>query len=308
MTGPETGWTRLLPVALLGGAVVLWGTSFAAAKTALDHFAPMTVIWLRMAIASLAILPFMRKMPRLDYRPGDWKLLAMSGLFIPCLYYLCEGYAVLYTTSSQAGVVSAIVPLLVAAGAWVFLRERLSVRSAIAIAASLAGVAMLSLGGMEQATASNPLLGNSLELLAMFAAAGSMLSIKRLTERYHAWFLTAMQAFVGAVFFLPFALREGLAPLMVAPPVTWACVAYLGVFVSLGAFGMYNTALKLMPASRASIAINAVPAVALATGWLARGESLSAVQLVACVVIVGAVVMSEMGTDDSAVRLQTEKP
>jgi drug/metabolite transporter (DMT)-like permease len=167
---------------------------------------------------------------------------------------------------------------------------------------------MLSFGGVEQASASNPLLGNSLELLAMVAAAGSMLSIKHLTERYDAWFLTGMQAIVGAVFFLPFALSDGLRHVLAAPAVAWACVGYLGVFASLGAFGLYNTALKLMPASRASIAINMVPAVALLTGWLARGESLAVVQLVACVLIVGAVVFSEMGTDDSQVRLQTEKP
>jgi threonine/homoserine efflux transporter RhtA len=181
-----------------------------------------------------------------------------------------------------------VVPLLVAAGAWVFLKERLGVRAVIAIAASLAGVAALSLGGVDQASASNPALGNALELLAMFAAAGSMLSIKRLTERYDAWLLTGLQAIVGAAFFLPFALADGLAPLLTAPLATWAGIAYLGIAVSLGAFGMYNTALKLMPASRAALAINLVPAVAVLTGWFGRGESLSAVQLVACVAIVGA--------------------
>jgi len=293
---------------LLSGAVLFWGTSFAATKTALDSFAPMTVIWLRMVVATVVVLPFLPRLPRPRYKPGDWRLLALSALFIPCFYYLCEGYAVRFTTSSQAGVVSAVVPLLVAAGAWLFLKERLTARSVIAIAASLVGVAMLSFGGVEQASASNPLLGNSLELLAMVAAAGSMLSIKHLTERYDAWFLTGMQAVVGAVFFLPFALSDGLQGVLAAPPVAWACVGYLGVFASLGAFGMYNTALKLMPASRASIAINMVPAVALLTGWLARGESLAVVQLIACVLIVGAVVSSEMGTDDSQVRLQTEKP
>jgi drug/metabolite transporter (DMT)-like permease len=293
---------------LLTGAVVFWGTSFAATKSAFDHFSPMTVIWLRMCVATVAILPFLPRIPRPGYKPGDWRLLALSGLFIPCVYYLCEGYAVQFTTSSQAGVVSAVVPLLVAAGAWVFLKERLTTRAVIAIAASLAGVAMLSLGGTQQASASNPVLGNFLELLAMFAAAGSMLSIKRLTERYDAWLLTGLQAVVGAVFFLPFALADGLGPITNAPLATWAAIGYLGVFVSLGAFGMYNTALKLMPASRAALAINLVPAVALVTGWFARGESLSAVQLIACAAIVGAVVFSEWGTDDSEVRLQTERP
>lgn len=288
---------RIVPLLLLAGAVIFWGTSFAATKTALDSFTPMTVIWLRMAVATFAFIPFLPRIPRPDYRPGDWKLLSLAALCIPCLYYLAEGYAVRYTTSSQAGVISAIVPLLVAAGAAIFLKERLTRRSIIAIAASLVGVAMLSAGGASQVTAPNPLLGNTLELLAMVAAAGSMLSVKHLSARYNPWWLTGMQAIVGVFFFAPFALAANPSTWFAAPPVAWGCVIYLGIFVSLGAFGLYNSALKALPASRAALAINLVPAVALLTGWLALGEQLSAMQFAACVLIVGAVVYAETGPE-----------
>jgi drug/metabolite transporter (DMT)-like permease len=293
----------------LGGAVLFWGTSFAAAKSALDTFSPMTVIWLRMAIATLAFAPFWRAVPRPVYRAGDWKLFLLSGLLMPCLYYLFEGYAVHFTTSSQAGVVSAVVPLLVAAGAWLFLRERLSGRASAAIAISLAGVAMLSMGGIAQASAPNPILGNSLELLAMIAAAGSQLAIKRLSERYNAWLITGAQAALGTLFFLPGALASDPRTWLAAPPSAWLNVAYLGIFVSLGAFGLYNTALSRMPASRAAISINAIPAVAVLTGWIVRGESLSAIQLVACAVIVGAVVFGESGSaEESTAESPAEGP
>ncbi|TLM97875.1 MAG: DMT family transporter [Actinobacteria bacterium] len=66
--------------------------------------------------------------------------------------------------------------------------------------------------------------------------------------------------------------------------------------MSLGAFGLYNTAVTRMPANRAALAINLTPAVALLSGWLLLGESLSAVQLTGCAVIVGAVVLSETGS------------
>jgi drug/metabolite transporter (DMT)-like permease len=282
---------------MLGGAVLFWGTSFVAMKTALDSFPPMVVVWLRMAVAAVAFVPFWRRLPRPDYRRGDWKVLALASLCIPCLYYLGEGYAVRFTTSSQAGVISAIVPLLVAGGAWLVLKERLTWRGAVGIALSLGGVATLSLGGGAQANASNPVLGNLLELGAMFAAAGSMLAIKHLSIRYDPWLLTGMQAVVGAVFFAPLALTAGPVAWGAATPAAWGCVAYLGIAVSLGAFGLYNSALKMMPASRASLSINLVPAVALISGWAIRGESLSWVQLAACAVIVGAVVFAESGPD-----------
>lgn len=287
----------LLPLLFLGGAVLFWGTSFVALKTALGSFSPMTVIWLRMTVATVVFAPFWRRIPRPDYRRGDWKVLLLAALCIPCLYYLFEGFALQFTTSSQAGVISAIVPLLVAGGAWLFLHERLTWRGAVAIALSLGGVALLSLGGTVQENAAAPLLGNFLELLAMVAAAGSMIAIKHLSARYDPWLLTGLQAAVGALFFAPMAFASNPATWLSATPVAWACVAYLGIAVSLAAFGLYNSALKLMPASRASLAINLIPAVALLAGWAVLGESLSWVQLAACGVIVGAVIFAETGPD-----------
>lgn len=285
---------RLLPVLCLAGAVLFWGTGYAATKTALGSFSPMTVIWLRMVVATLVFAPFWRRLPRSEYRAGDWKLLALTGLFMPCLYYLFEGYALHFTTSSQAGVVSALVPLLVAIGAALFLRERIGVRPVVAIVVSLLGVAVLSMSAGAGATAPNPALGAFLEFLAVVSAAGYMLINKHVGDRYHAWLMTGGQAAVGAIAFLPSALLERPTAWAEATPAAWASIVYLGIFVSLGAFGLYNTALSQLPASRASLAINLVPAVAVLTGWLALGETLSPVQLAACAVILGAVVFAEL--------------
>lgn len=294
MSGPRNT-ARLVPLLCLTGAVVFWGTSFAALKSALGSFSPMTVIWLRMVIATAVFAPMWFFLPKPDFRKGDVKWLALITLLQPCVYYLAEGYAIRYTTSSAAGVISAIVPLLVAAGAWLFLKEHLSVRSMLAIAISLAGVAMLSLAGETAASAPNPVLGNVLELIAMISAAGSMIALKHVSARYNPWFLTGLQAAVGAVFFLPGAIAGDPASWADATPLAWACVAYLGTVVSLGAFGLYNTAVTRMPANRAALAINLVPAVALITGWIALGETLALLQFVACGIIVGAVVLSETG-------------
>lgn len=284
---------RIIPLLCLGGAVVFWGTSFAATKAALESFSPMALVWLRMVIASAVFAPVWFFLPKPDYRPGDVRWLGLVVLLQPCIYYLAEGYAVQLTTSSAAGVISAIVPLLVAAGAWAFLGEKLSARAGAAIAISLVGVAALSLGGEPAATAPNPVLGNFLEVIAMASAAGALIALKHLSARYNPWFLTGLQAAVGAVFFLPGALVGEPASWVEATAVAWGCVLYLGTVVSLAAFGLYNTAVARMPANRAALAINLVPAVALISGWLVRGESLSPVQLAGCALIVGAVVLAE---------------
>lgn len=277
--------SRFLAPLCLAGAVLLWGTSFTATKTALSGFAPMTVIWLRMALASLSVLVVRRRMPPPNYRPGDWKVLAFLALMQPCLYFMLEGYAISLTTSAQAGMVSALVPLLVAAGAWLVLREPMSATGMAGLAVSILGVVGLSLTGAAHDSAPNPALGNLLEVGAMVCAASYMVVMKRLSARYSTWWLTGMQCVAGAVFFLPFAVLGGRMPLSGVPLSAWLSVAYLGLFVTLGAFGLYNMAMTMMPAGKAAMAINMVAPVALAGGWLLLGETMTAPQLAACAVV-----------------------
>ena len=128
------------PYLCLAGAVLLWGTSFVAMKYALTGFSPLAVVFLRMALASALMAFFWGRVPRAGRAKGDLKWLALVSLLQPCLYFLLEGFAVQFTTSAQAGMISALVPLLVAAGAWAFLHEVLSPRMLLGLALSLCGV------------------------------------------------------------------------------------------------------------------------------------------------------------------------
>ena len=276
--------------------MLFWGVSFMATKTALTRgFSPMTVVWLRMVVALLVLVPFWRRLPNPDYRRGDIGWLALVCLLQPGLYYLCENYAIGLTTSSQAGVISAIVPLLVAAGAFLFLREHILARTIGGVALSIGGVVALSLGAAAGAHAPNPALGNALEVVAMASAAGAMIALKHLITRYDPWLLTGIQAVAGVVLFLPGALASNPRTWTSVPASGWIAVAYLGAFVSLGAFGLYAMALRRLPASRAAIAINAVPLVALLTGWLVLGESLGVLQAAGCVAIAAGVALGQSG-------------
>ncbi|QJB56437.1 DMT family transporter [Pseudodesulfovibrio sp. zrk46] len=279
----------LLAALCLTGAVLLWGTSFMATKSALAGFAPMIVIWLRMFLASLIVAVIWRRIPAPDYRAGDWKVLAFLCLMQPCCYFLLEGYAISLTTSSQAGMISALVPLLVAVGAWAILKEPMSARGVVGLLVSIGGVVWLSMGGASGENAPNPALGNLMEVGAMICAAIYMVVLKRLSVRYSTWWLTSMQCVVGAVFFLPWALMTGGFPFGSVPMSAWLAVGYLGLFVSLGAFGLYNMAMTFMPAGKAALSINLVSPVALIAGWLMLGETLTFAQIAACCVVGGGV-------------------
>jgi drug/metabolite transporter (DMT)-like permease len=321
----------LLPVLAVLAAALLWGGSFAAMRVALQVLNPWSLMWIRMAVGLTLLAPFAAgRLPRdlrTSYRKGDWKLLALLVASEPCLYFLLESNALRFTTSSQAGVIVAAAPLLVALGAKLFLGERMNAAVVAGLALSIAGVGALTLlgapSGGAAARPANAPLGNALETGAMIAAAAYTLSISRLGRRYPPWSLTALQLGSGALFFLPglaFLVRDGwrgfpwakpdllvgakpgLLPdataaaagaMPVSPWVLVGALAFLGSFVTLAAFGCYNWGLSRLPAARASLFLNLIPVTAVLLGWALLGEALSAGQALAAAAVIGGVLLGQ---------------
>lgn len=283
----------LLPRLAVVGAVLLWGASFSTMRIALVDLHPMSVMWLRMIIALACILPLYRTVSLSAYRKGDWKLLLAAVIFQPCLYFWLESAALSLTSSAQAGIISASVPLLVAVAAWMILKEPLSTRVVAGLLLSVAGVAVLTLAGQATESAPSPLLGNIMEFLAMVCAAANMIIIRILGRRYDAWTLTVMQVVTGCLFFSP-----GIAHLMDVPAGTFdldliLILVFLGAGVTLGAFSLYNWAITRMPASTASAHINLIPLVAVGCGFVFLGETMNFVQMAAACVVLFSVLMTQ---------------
>ncbi|SFK28180.1 Threonine/homoserine efflux transporter RhtA [Desulfomicrobium apsheronum] len=298
MKSESISLTAVNPIALLPrlavvGAVVLWGASFSTMRIALQDLHPLSVMWLRMIIALACILPLYRTVSLSAYRKGDWKLLLAAVVFQPCLYFWLESAALGLTSSAQAGIISASVPLLVAVAAWVILKEPLSTRVLGGLLLSVAGVAVLTLGGEATVAAPSPLLGNSMEFLAMVCAAANMIIIRILGRRYDAWTLTVMQVVTGCLFFSP-----GIVHLMDVPAGTFdiqlvLILVFLGAGVTLGAFSLYNWAITRMPASTASAHINLIPVVAVGCGFVFLGETMNPLQMAAACVVLFSVLMTQ---------------
>ncbi|PKN40406.1 MAG: EamA family transporter [Deltaproteobacteria bacterium HGW-Deltaproteobacteria-18] len=298
MKSESLSLTTASPIALLPrlavlGAVVLWGASFSTMRIALQDLHPLSVMWLRMIIALACILPLYRTVSLSAYRKGDWKLLLAAVVFQPCLYFWLESAALGLTSSAQAGIISASVPLLVAVAAWMILKEPLSTRVVGGLLLSVAGVAVLTLGGQATLSAPSPLLGNSMEFLAMVCAAANMIIIRILGRRYDAWTLTVMQVVTGCLFFSP-----GIVHLMDVPAGTFdlpliLILVFLGAGVTLGAFSLYNWAITRMPASTASAHINLIPVVAVGCGFAFLGETMNPLQMAAACVVLFSVLMTQ---------------
>jgi len=289
-------FSRNLAVLSLLMAMLLWASGYIAMKFALQSYDPMVMMLGRMLIASIVFALFFRRTFSFDYQPGDWRALLIMVLAEPCFYFVFEAYALQNTSAQQAGVVLAMMPLLVSLGAWAWLGETLHRNSLLGFGVAIIGAVWLSVSGEVSEHAPDPLWGNFLEFCAVLCAVVYILSVKRLSARYSPWLLTALQSFAGALFFLPIlALPQVTLPQSLDESHYGAIVAiiYLGVVVNIGAYGLYNLAVSKVSASQSSAFINLIPVFTLVLAWLILGERLNAQQLLASVLVMAGLLLSQ---------------
>ncbi len=298
---------RIVPQLGLITAMILWASSFIALKIAFRHYDPMVVIFGRMLVASICFLAIGSRLRKsFTYRKGDYKPILFMAFCEPCLYFIFEAKAILNTTASQAGMITAILPVLVMVAASIFLKERVKLRSWIGGLLAVAGVCWLSLESVPVEDAPNPILGNFYEFLAMVCATGYIVTLRHLTLRYSPFFLTAVQAFIGCIFYFPFLFLPGTTLPSSYDFNSGIAICYLGAVITLGAYGLYNYGLKYVPASQAAVYINLIPVFSVLLGWMVLDETFNRSQCVAAVIIMFGVLLSQQKTTEGLGKGETQ--
>ena len=275
-------------------AMLTWASSFIALKSAIGPLGPMSVVFGRMVIASLCFVYFIKQFRALSFTRHDIKYILLLTLFEPCFYFIFEAKALQLTTASQAGMITSMMPLMTAIAASFVLKERLSKRIVIGSVLAVVGAIWLSLGAQSSENASNPLLGNFLEFCAMICGTWYAISVRYLSQKFSALFLTAIQAFVGTIFFFPLAVWEYFTLPMHLSLEVFGWICYLGIVVTLGGYGMFNLALSRIEASKASVFVNLIPVFTVLLAYLFLNERLSQTEMLASFVIFGGIIISQL--------------
>ncbi len=279
MSPDRNAW---LPIASILTAMLLWSSTLVALKFVLLSYNPMLVVFGCTATSSLCFLVFFSsKFKSITYKAGDWKWLLLMAFFEPCLYNIFETWSLTNTTASQGGMFEAMQPLMVAVAGMLMLKEKVTAQNLLGLAVAISGAVWLSLAGEASEYAPRPVFGNFLYFLAMVCSAGYTIILKKLSSRYPAVFLTALQSFAGAIFFFPaiFVHPAGLPEKLTLVPVL--VILYIGVISHFGAYSLYNFGVSRIPASRAAAFINLIPIFTIALGWLCLGETFTPFQYLA---------------------------
>lgn len=284
----------IVPYICLVSANLLWASSFIVLKIAFQYYHPMVVIFFRMLVGSLCFFCMPSLFRNISIAKKDIKLIAMMVLFEPCLYFTLEARAIELSTVSQVGLISAMLPLMVSIVAVFVLNEKLSQKSFLGMAVSIFGACWLSFSGESSPSAPNPPMGNFFEFLAMMCASGYIIILKQMTLKgYSPFFLTALQAFAGSLFFLPALFFPSTTLPTGFETVPVLCIIYLGAGVTLGGYCFYNFGISRVSAAHAASFINLIPVFTLIMAMVILHERLTAQQTMASVLVFTGIYISQ---------------
>ena len=241
-------------------AMIIWGLSFIWSSQTYKSLNPTATIFLRLVIATVffsAILFSFRLNEKI--RRDHLKLFAIAALFEPFLYFIFEGYGLIYTSPIISSAIIAMIPLVTPIAAAIFLKERLSAMNIVGLIVSFTGVIVMLLNKDMEFSASP--LGIMFLFLTVLVAVGYSIALIKLTHLYKPMTVTWMQNIIGMIYFIPLVfIMEKFMPSdfgnVRAYIVPLVC---LGIFCSAIAYALWAYAYSKLGASKANVYTNLIP-------------------------------------------------
>ena len=273
---------RLAPL----GFVLLWSSSFIAAKTGLRHLTPMLFVAIRLA-GCAAVLVVMMLVLRRSWRPlGRWRWLhcAIAGALVNAVGLMAPHVGLTLVSAAPLALVQSLTPLLTAALGVVVLGEQLGALQWLGLMLGVVGVALVV--GLEAAESTARLDGLLLGGLGVLGLVAGTLWFGR--------FCRGVPLLAGATAqFVAAALVSALgAVLLERMHAEWtlatvAAVAWNTAAVSLGGMGLYFFLLARGTAARTTANFYLIPGTVAVLGWLFLGERLTPAAIAGFIVAAG---------------------
>lgn len=267
--------TRLPSWQLFAVAVLIWGTTWHAILYQLAGWPPEYGVALRFGLAALTVFGVaLWRGDRLRLPAGQQQRVAVQGIFMYGLAYLCVYHGERHVPSGLVAVGYATSPLLMGLGAWMLWRSPLTLRFGTGGLLGVVGVALIFAPELATVDGSpTASTGLAYTVGAVLLSAVGALSASR--NAHHglpfwptvAWGLAWGAGTAGAAALLT-------VPLPQAWPTSaswWLSLAYLAVAGTVVAFGAFLTLQHRLGPAKASTVGVMTPVVALVVSAVFEG-------------------------------------
>ncbi|MBR4868816.1 MAG: DMT family transporter [Clostridia bacterium] len=286
---------RVFCAIALVAAAFFWGTTFVAQSDAADVIGPFTFNGIRSIIGSVALLPLALAIGRAPKNeqgvatPFKKQLLygSVCGL---CLFLATnlQQIGIAYTTAGKSGFVTALYVVLVPVFGLFFLKKKIGWNIWIAVLLSAVGLYLLCV--TEGFTIQK---GDTITFFCAIVFAWHILAVDSFSDRIAGVTLSCIQFFVSGVLSLicMFIFEDPRWSQIIAAafPLLYAGILSCGVAYTLQIVGQKHTDPTI-----ASILMSLESVFAVLAGWAVRGEILNSKETIGCIVMFGAIVLSQL--------------
>lgn len=283
---------ELNPIA--GGVLYssLFGFSFMFVKIGLDGVGDaFHLLALRFLMAFIFIEALKQfKIIKIDLKDKNIVPLLFLSLLQPLIYFIFEAVGIALTSSSQAGIMIAFLPIMTMLLAKFILNEQTTQKQMMFILLSLSGVMIVNVNNFSSGMNLNGILALFIAVIA--ASLFSVYSRKYSTD-FSPTEITYVMMLTGATVFNGIELfrRVGSGTLSsyfvpLSDPNTLVAIAFLAIFASVLVFITLNYVLSKVEASKISVFSNFTTFIAICAGVLIMKEPFTIIHAVGSALII----------------------
>ncbi|MFJ8069851.1 DMT family transporter [Peribacillus sp. NPDC096447] len=289
------------------------GFSFIFTKISLMEASPLDTLAHRFTMAFLIAIIFkLYRGTSVTISVKDTlKILPLVFLY-PIFFFIFQVFGLVYTSSSEAGIIQATIPIFTLLSASLFLKEYAGRGQKFFLYLSVMGVIFIFVMNDLQ-LAAHSLKGTILILLSSIAAALYNVVARKVTKQYSLFTLTYVMTFFGFVTFNSMAVINHIINQSISSfllPFTSSAflisIVYLGVLSSLLTAFLSNYALSILPASKMSVFSNLATLITVMAGVIFLHESIYYYHVIgAMIILVGVIGTNYFGGNRSKHNTKT---
>jgi drug/metabolite transporter (DMT)-like permease len=277
----------------------IWGSSFLFMRVAAVELGPLATAAIRVAIASLFLLPLMLAKGHWGALRQHWKPVLFVGVLNSGVPFALYSFAVMHITTGFSSILNATVPLFGALVAWAWLGDKPSLSRTVGLAVGFGGVVLLA-GGQASFKPNASGIAPAWAVLACLAATTCYALAASFTKKHIPSLpplVTATGSQLGAT------LALALPALWFRPDqwpsaTAWGALLVVGVLCTGVAYILYFKLIENSGPARALTVTFLVPVFAITYGVLFLGESVTAWML-----LCGAVILLGTALSSGLVKL-----
>ncbi len=267
-------------------AVVVWGASFIATKIALEEIAPLTIILLRLILASILLFIlaiYSKKSLAIDLKNhGGIFILALIAAF----HLWIQVTGMQYATAANTGWIIGTAPIFMAIVGFVAFKESLSPIRIFGILLAFFGLLMLISKGDLSSIDFLSNKGDFLILASAFTWSIYSAVNKKISLSYSPLLTILFLFLMMAIIISPFSINDSAIQSVIALSAKgWIVISFLGIFCSGIAYVLWAQALKEMDSVKVGAFLYFEPFVTVFAAWLMLSEQITFMMILSGVII-----------------------